>query len=228
MIILSLDNGYILLNTLVANFVTAGGLGFINYVILEKFEIIRNKKTSRDEKKLFILFFSLVNYALFLYVFKFPNKELPIRDFVVRLSLGIIITLVISVLLTFTIYPLLAKVLLELTNWFRTKILNKPISSNLTEKERLFSRNDVYTYLYIFDFDKMLIGEGYLDGWLNDTDDKNQLTLLKGNPDNNYTFDEVNQMVNEQFNDPNENTTRHLIDFDQKLHYFIFYQSKVF
>lgn len=222
---MNLTNSFKLFNTLAATFVTAGGLGFINYILLEKLDIIRYKKENANDKKLFIMFFSLVNYSLFLMIFKFPSEESSVNQFIIELAFGIIITLLISIILTFTIYPLFAFLITALLNLFRKYFLKKPIGNNLTEKERLFSEVRVSTYLYIFDFDKNKIAEGYLEGWLSDDDIKNQISLSAPAEISPYNFEEVQIMFSEQDNDPKLDTTRHLIDFDNKIHYFIFYRD---
>jgi hypothetical protein len=218
---------YKIFNVLLTSFIGAGGLGFINFIILEKLEIIRQDKEQKDEKLLFVLFFSIVNYALFLLIFSFPDGNMFISEFIKQLSLGIILTLAISIVLSFTVYPLLAKILKLAINFFRKVILNKPSADNQTPKERLLSKGDVSTFVYIFDFDKNRIAEGYLDGWLNDTEKTNQVSVTAPGELNRYTYEQVEVMFNDLDNDPEPNTTRHLIDLDNRLHYFVFYQSNL-
>lgn len=221
------ESVYKLFNMLLTSFVSAGGLGFINFIILEKLEIIRQDKEKKDEKILYVLFFSIINYALFLLLFSFPDEGLAITDFIRQLSFGIMLTVLTSMILSFSVYPLLAKGLKESINIFRIKILKKPKVDNQTPKERLFSKGDVSTFVYIFDFDKNSIGEGYLEGWITDIEKKNQVSLVAPGEINQYSYEQVEKMFNEQDNDPEPNTTRHLIDFDNRLHYFLFYQSNL-
>lgn len=218
---------YKILNILLTSFVAAGGLGFINFVILEKLEIIRQNKEQKDEKILFVLFFSIVNYALFLLVFSFPDEEIAISKFIQQLSFGILQTLLISIVLSFSLYPLLAKILKATINTFRKRVLRKPKADNLTPKERLFSVTGVSSFIYIFNFEENKLAEGYLEGWLNDTEAKNQVILTAPASPTGHSYEQVQELFSQLDNDPMKDTTRHLIDFDNKIHYFIFYQSNL-
>ena len=42
------ESVYKIINMLLTSFVSAGGLGFINFIILEKLEIIRKDKEKKD------------------------------------------------------------------------------------------------------------------------------------------------------------------------------------
>ena len=46
-------------------FVLSGGIGFINYFILTKKGTLNIKKDNKEDKTLFILFFSVVNMAIY-------------------------------------------------------------------------------------------------------------------------------------------------------------------
>lgn len=222
------ENAYKIFNILLTSFVSAGGLGFINFIVLEKLGIVRQNNEQKDEKILYVLFFSIVNYALFLLVFSFPEKNIAMEDFIKQISIEVLITLLLSIILSFSVYPLLAKILRALINFFRRIILKKPIIDNQTPKERLLSKGDVSTFVYIFDFDKNRIAEGYLDGWINDTEKKNQVSVTAPGTLTQYDYEQVEKLFNELDNDPEPDTTRHLIDLDNRLHYFIFYQSNLF
>lgn len=222
------ENLYKILNILITSFVAAGGLGFINFVILEKLDIIRQDKEQKDEKILFILFFSIVNYALFLLIFSFPKEDVAMSKFISQLSFGVLVTLATSVMLSFSIYPMLAKILKAMINVFRKKILKKPKADNQTPKERLFSASGVSAFVYIFDFEEKKLGEGYLEGWLNDTETKNQVVLTAPESPTGHSYEQVQELFSQLDNDPKKDTTRHLIDFDNKIHYFIIYQLNLF
>lgn len=224
---LKIENAYLLLNTLVASFSAAGGLGFINFIILEKLDIIRNDKEKHDDKKFFVLFFSIINYVVFLLIFSFPKEQLLIREFVTKLSMGILLTLFVSVVFSFTIYPVIAKLLLMLINLFRKKILSRGAVDNQTPRESLFSRGDVSTFVYIFDFEKNRVAEGYLEGWIDDLEKQNQVVVTAPGTLTKYTYEQVEALFNDLDNDPEPETTKHLIDIDNKLHYFVFYQSNL-
>lgn len=221
---MNIENFYTILNALISSFVVAGGLGFINYVILEKLGIIKSEKNKSDEKLLIILFFSIVNYVIFLLIFAFPTTETKVKSFIILLAIGILGTLSLSIVLSFTLYPLLAKFFNMFVNWFRTVILKKVKTSNQTPKESLFCLNTVLTFIYIFDFDKNKMGEGYLDGWINDNELNHQISLNPAEKPTGLNFDDVEDLICKiEYTDP-DLQPRHLIDFDEKVHYFIVYQ----
>lgn len=220
---MNFDDGYKLFNILITSFFAAGGLGFINYYVLERLSFIRQAKDKKDEKALLILFFSIVNYATFLFVFSVPNGSTDIRTFIVNIAVAVVWTLVISLILSFTLYPIFSKLLVLFINWFRARFLNASSVNNLTPKEDTLAGNSV-KYLYIFDFTHEKLGEGYLAGWTSDLDKLEQIVLGPPKEILGYTYEEVEQLFAQSYDKGPHKISKHIIDYSEKLHYFVFYQ----
>lgn len=201
---------------LLSAFFTAGSLGFINYFILEKLNILIFQKSNENDKKHFLLFFSLLNYAIYLLIYLLLKKITNLGE-LSNISVSIFLTLSLTILLSLFIFPYVAEKFSDLLNSFRK-------NSNLSELEHnsprdLMFDNKKMQSVFIFDFDKNLISSGYLE-YRSDQSDYYEIILIPfdGKP----RLDDYDK-VEEYFQSDNgqENNPRILLDFEKKIQYFI-------
>lgn len=123
---------------IVVPFILSGGLGYINYIILSLLGTINVTKKNTEEKKVYLIFFSILNILIF-YV---SNRHF--NDYLISFIFTIIITIVFS----FTLYEFMFKWLFKLLNYCRKnkelgEIQNREIENILFDKNRV-----LFAYVY--------------------------------------------------------------------------------
>ena len=123
---------------IVVPFILSGGLGYINYIILSLLGTINVTKKNTEEKKVYLIFFSILNILIF-YVL---NRHF--NDYLINFIFTIIITIVFS----FTLYEFMFKWLFKLLNYCRKnkelgEIQNREIENILFDKNRV-----LFAYVY--------------------------------------------------------------------------------
>lgn len=207
---------------LITAFVTAGGLGFINFYILDKLDIIKIKKNEKEDKALFILFFSIINYSMYLFfssnivLSKISKNELLLES-----AKSIIFTVCITVFLSMTIFPLLAKFLFKAINHVRVEWLKKSRVENANPRDLVFN-SKVPLFVYIFDLDGKFVAEGYLKHWSTDADNLNQISLTAPNIPTNDTIEDVRKLFSSEDDESELKSPKLLMDLKNKYQYFIF------
>lgn len=209
---------------LITAFITAGGAGFLNLIILEKLDCIRLNSDEGKEKIFFILLFSVLNFALFLMIMDWLEvnntaiETLPTNIVV----FSILITLGISSIVSFTILPLIAKISWRLINFIRKKILKTSEISNWSPKEKVFMRNQ-QIQVYIYKLDETFIAKGYLLHWGSERIENGEMVLTPPANYENIDIEYVRNLFVDCDNDDELKSPRHFIDSTNNLQYFIFY-----
>lgn len=157
----SLNTWSILFNSLIA----AGGIGFVNLFILLRLDKINLTKDNKEDRTLFLMFFSIINYGIFLLTINI--LEMFSIGGTLCIGLGIIFTLIISVLLSFFAWIPMSKFIIAKINSERRKEQLSSYDSR-SIKKITFSFNENKP-IYIFDFDNNLIFSG-MSGWFSDLD----------------------------------------------------------
>ena len=163
--ILSFDNN---LTELFTMFLTVGGLGFVNYFILSRLDKINVNKHNKEDKPLFLIFFSLMNYVFYLIILYMVDSYLPINNEYLILATSIALTLIVTVLTTFIVYSPLSSKMQKAVNKARG---NSGMSSydSLTVKKRVFNFSGS-RMIFIYDLNNNLIDCGH-SGWLSELED---------------------------------------------------------
>lgn len=154
-----------ILSEMINSLITSGGLGFINLFILTRLEKINIDEEDKEDKVIFLIFFSIVNYVLFLSFGELFKKISLFSDF--RVPLSIIFVLIISIILSFTLFASIATYMNNIINRSRH---NERLSSfdNRSIKKIAFNF-DTNKTIFIFSFDNKLIFSG-VSGWFSDLD----------------------------------------------------------
>lgn len=155
-----------MLNNLINSLITAGGLGFINLLILMRIDKINFSSNNKEDKAICLIFFSIVNYGLFLLmleIFKFLSINKSIQ-----IPLSIISVIIISILLTFFVIP-------PLSNLFSKSINNQRKKEQLSIYDSRPIKKIAFNFkinkaIYIFDFENNLISSG-MSGYFSNSDD---------------------------------------------------------
>lgn len=210
---------------LIAAFITAGGAGFLNLIILEKLDCIRLHSDEDKEKNFFILLFSVLNFALFLTLMGgLKVNNISIETLSTRtVIISILLTILISILASFTILPLIAKLSWWGINAIRTKIMKTSEVSNWSPKEKVFMRNQP-AQLYIYTLDQTFISKGFLIHWGSERIENGEMVLTPPNNNENVDIEYVRNMFVEYDSEDESMAPRHFIDSNNNLQYFIFYQ----
>ena len=117
--------------SLLINFCVAGGLGFTNDYILEKLDVINTSDT--NSKKFSLIFFSLVNFTIFYFI------DIHLKNF----YLSTIITFIISLALTFTLFWWTINLVRNELNFLREKRGLGHVEHR-TVRKLVLDRNDPY------------------------------------------------------------------------------------
>ena len=169
---------------IVVPFILSGGLGYINYIILSLLGTINVTKKNTEEKKVYLIFFSILNILIF-YVL---NRHF--NDYLINFIFTIIITIVFS----FTLYEFMFKWLFKLLNYCRKnkelgEIQNREIENILFDKNRVL-------FAYIYDLrTHELLCYGCL-GYYNINDGELNFEIIPFPNLDEYKFDEAMNACN--------------------------------
>lgn len=201
---------------LLSAFFTAGSLGFINYIILEKLGVIILKKSNEQDKKHYLLFFSLFNYTLYLLIFFIISVLLNVNE-LLAIAFSIVATLILTALLCSCLFPKIALKFNEAINYLRAR-------NNLSSVEHNSPRNMIFDTeksqsVFIFDFNKELITSGYLESYSNDSD-YYEITVVPFDEEPNLDDFSKVKKYSENNNGLKKDIVK-LIDFEKKVQYFV-------
>ena len=123
---------------IVVPFILSGGLGYINYIILSLLGTINVTKKNTEEKKVYLIFFSILNILIFYVLNRHFNDYL----------ISFIYTIIITIVFSFTLYEFMFKWLFKLLNYCRKnkelgEIQNREIENILFDKNRV-----LFAYVY--------------------------------------------------------------------------------
>ena len=169
---------------IVVPFILSGGLGYINYIILSLLGTINVTKKNTEEKKVYLIFFSILNILIF-YVL---NRHF--NDYLINFIFTIIITIVFS----FTLYEFMFKWLFKLLNYCRKnkelgEIQNREIENILFDKNRVL-------FAYVYDLrTHELLCYGCL-GYYNINDGELNFEIIPFPNLDEYKFDEAMNACN--------------------------------
>lgn len=169
---------------IVVPFILSGGLGYINYIILSLLGTINVTKKNTEEKRVYLIFFSILNILIF-YVL---NRHL--NDYLISFIFTIIITIVFS----FTLYEFMFKWLFKLLNYCRKnkelgEIQNREIENILFDKNRVL-------FAYVYDLrTHELLCYGCL-GYYNINDKELNFEIIPFPDLDEYKFDEAMNACN--------------------------------
>lgn len=147
---------------------TAGSLGFINYFILKKIGVLIFRKSNEQDKRHYLLFFSLLNYIIYLLIYLLVKSQFTAIGELLIISISVIFTLLITLFLSMKIFPAIADKFNNLLNYLRE---SKGMSKIEHRSPRDIALSDSNSKsVFIFDFNKSLISSGYLDNYSNESD----------------------------------------------------------
>lgn len=99
------------LTSLINQLVTSGGIGFINLFLLIRLDYINFSKENKEDKYLYLLFFSIVNYSIYLLIVEISKYfSLPIE---LHIPVAIFLVLILSIIFTFILWIPLIKILFK-------------------------------------------------------------------------------------------------------------------
>ncbi|PQF22077.1 hypothetical protein [Enterococcus mundtii] len=154
-----------LLLEMLNSLITAGGLGFINLFILTRLDKINISKENKEDKIIFLLLFSIINYGLFLIILEYLKKHPFVRN--IEIPISIILVTIISVILSFTLFS-------GILTWINKKINNLRNKENLSSFDSRSIKKIAFGFetnkpIFIFTLDNQLIFSGQ-SGWFSDLD----------------------------------------------------------
>lgn len=192
--------------SVVTIFTTAGCFGYINYIVLEKLNVLTDRSTFEADKKLKIMFFTGLNIAMY---------WLLTSTFEQSITNAIILILVFDVVGSVIVLgPLILFVKWLLNRIRRTSKQSSTLS--IATRDYLFNTNMIQE-LYIFGFDNKLITSGYLDYQQGADNNYFDLSLMPlDTPDVDYDYEVVSRAASKHSN------SRILVDFEKKIKIFVF------
>lgn len=117
----------------------SGGLGYINYFILDRMGEINVIPDDKEEKNFFLMLFSLINLIIYFLI----NK------IILNIYLSISITIILTILLLTPLYKKMSRLIYSLINYCRKKS-NLGELSNKNIRQHLFDKNEVL-FIYVYD-----------------------------------------------------------------------------
>lgn len=221
-------------------FIMSGGIGFISYFILSRKGSLNIRKEDKEDKALFIIFFSVVNMGIYLfsmfcipqllsYVYKYDQLKLLNNTYLFR-ALAIGLTVVVSIYLSLNLYQKLWESLEKKINKARIKERKASIYSHSPRVDAL--DKDYIIEVFAFTLNRIngqrdYISNGFIDSWSDIIDDRKQIILYTRQ--NNYKTrvfkeEEVLEIINSE-NVP-ENMARIYIDKDLDMILYLLYIEK--
>lgn len=228
-------------NNLINTFILSGGVGFISYYILAQKGDVNIRKEGKEDKALFILFFSVINmgfYQFFLFLVPQIQSYLSNAGYLkswdnkyLFQALAIGLTIITSVYFSLYLYPVIGKKLNDKINEARTIKDDKSMITSYSPRELTLDKN-YFTEVFIFSLNRVngqreYISNGFVAHWSDIIDDRKQITLY---PRQNayktkiFTEDEVLEKINHE--SVPENMARIYIDKDLEMIFYIFYYKQ--
>ncbi|CAJ1192247.1 hypothetical protein LCR01_14210 [Companilactobacillus crustorum] len=98
------------LTSLVSSLIVSGSLGYLNYNILTKLDIVDFYKDNKDDKRYFVIMLGGINYLLYLVIASFiPHAQ---QGSYLAIAITMLLVLLISVVLDFTVFHCLKSLLI--------------------------------------------------------------------------------------------------------------------
>lgn len=169
---------------IVVPFILSGGLGYINYIILSLLGTINVTKKNTEERKVYLIFFSILNILIFYVLNRHFNDYL----------ISFIFTIIITIVFSFTLYEFMFKWLFKLLNYCRKnkelgEIQNREIENILFDKNRVL-------FAYVYDLrTHELLCYGCL-GYYNINDKELNFEIIPFPDLDEYKFDEAMNACN--------------------------------
>lgn len=202
--------------------VATGIPGFLSYAYLSQLGIILFSKNEKDDKVIVLSIFSFLNIGLSFCLFYWITGIEPSKSMVLSSVLKLfIITLIVSAVLTLTIYPYLLKKMKKTIEIYQEKN-NIDVASNQTVIDKIINNSEYkFKAVYIFDFENNFIESGYLKRYSGEETAGFQISLVTDTfyNDENPTFNEVLKEFNSS-QTPEANEL--FLDLDKKIKIFIF------
>lgn len=205
-----------------ASFVAAGGLGFINYYVADKLDIIEFNKSNTKIALPFMLMWSIFDFSIYLIVQALCEllKEIPHIGKYFSENIVLAITLMLTICIVFILFTMVARPIFKIINNFINK-RRKSAGKAEIESESVwqnFISSDVVTYIYIFNLDGTAIISGISDYTTRSTDNEGlSMSIIPFNGDHklknlkevldNYATKEGKDMFN----------TTQFVDLDRKV-----------
>lgn len=203
--------------------VATGIPGFLSYIYLNQLGILNYSKNEKDEKITVLAIFSFLNMGISFYAFYGitginPTKKLEI----ISIAPLFFISLLISSIMTFAVYPFVLKKMDISLKKFQEKNKIAKRSSKTLYELTMFKKDHNPPFIYIFDFEDNFIESGYFYR-LYDINDKLQLSLSTNtyHTKEKFSIDEVLEQFNKLENSPDKADL--IIDVDHKIKIFVFY-----
>lgn len=206
---------------LLTSFISSGGIGFVNYYILSELGWLNIPETKKDEKRVAILFFSVINFMIFLvFCYTFSNEQ---SISFLKLSLSIIVTAVISIIFSFKAYPKVVEKILNRIN--KERLDNeKTVNSSLSPRSEAFDNSSTQE-IFVFPLENSInensvIVHGYLHHWSDSEEYKNEFSIIPAKYEK-YFFTENETIQYLERAEAKNYDTEIFIDTEAKLKYFI-------
>ena len=224
-----MDNTF---SQLITTFILTGGIGFINYFLLSKMDKITINKNEKEDKVLIILFFTIVNYTIYLIIKSFVIKEATNSSATLIEGISIGLTLFITLICSLTVFPLLINLTGKFIDFTRKNVQHKSVKHNFSPKSKAFDKNKAQE-VFIFTLDyingkRNYVSNGFMSDWSTIDEYQNQLTLTPSSFEgiyNDYTEDDIVKQMNTA--QDNGHDTLIYIDINQKLIYYIIYHENI-
>ncbi|WEV36260.1 hypothetical protein [Lactobacillus sp. ESL0677] len=165
------------INQLVATLLTAGGLGYINFWVVDKLGLRDTTSKSQSEILFSSLLCSIPDFAFYLGIQQLLHTWL-------NGNWLIIATMIITFGLTFLVTLIFGKPVTKLVYWLINLILNANQNTSITQGEPWsFFANEgkEAPAVYLYDLEKNPIGFGQAERFSDDTDGNYSLNLIPFN-----------------------------------------------
>ncbi|MCT3574132.1 hypothetical protein [Levilactobacillus brevis] len=200
-----------LVNQVIAALVAAGGMGFVNYVVADKLDLIDFSDEKANLRIPYMLCWSVPDFTLYLLIKQLISKW-------IRGELGIALSLIVTLISVYVVSLLFSRPLFWLSgvviNWIRSE-----------EKADLFSGSPWNRLLgtskeqmvYIYNFEKEPIVCGYLEFLTIDPGSRTEMSVVPfTNSKKQLSFQEVHDYYS-TFEKLNEYGVQQYLDFDRKI-----------
>ncbi|RRG09752.1 MAG: hypothetical protein DUD32_06050 [Lactobacillus sp.] len=210
------------ISKLFATFLAAGGLGFINYSIADRLDLVEFNNEKSNMRLPFMLAWTIPDFAIYLLVSYFVSRlnGLKIHHLKiylnnnVELAIALLITLILVYFLSLWLLPIVFKHDKALINFRRKKYGHAELFVG-SAWNKAFD-NDRITRCYVYGFDKTFLVSGEIKHASSDAQ-STQMTITPFiNDINECPFNElIEQFTKESFQKTHD--VRQLLDYDKKV-----------
>lgn len=192
-----------------ATLLMSGAIGYFSHSLLKAKDLLTLSNNKKDEKKAVIAILTVVNIIIFYCIYALIDLINISNTLVIGLSL--VISFIVSVWLSLTLFPKIITSFNESINVRRAKE-GKAHFNHQLPRDKLFDNNK-RKYVYVFTLTGEYIAAGYLQDYQHDADEYYEIILKSPDSASKISIEDIEDTFE-------KNEFEILIDFEKQVKYY--------